>query len=252
MVRKFISKWSRERMKPNIQFDVLTLFPSFFKSPLTQSVLGRSINKGVVKVNTHNLRDFAFDQRKSVDDKPYGGGAGMVLRVDVLVNALENITTKEKGTYVISLDPKGRKFNQEFAENLAKKKSILLVCGRYEGVDARFAENWVDDIVSIGDYVLSGGEAAALVVIDSVARLQKGVLGNIKSKELDSFSRTKLNAIKIDRILDYPVYTRPEKFRGRGVPEVLLSGNHEKINLWRQKKALELTKRLRPDLITSL
>lgn len=243
---------SKQLMKPTIQLDVLTLFPSFFDSPLKQSILGRSIAKNITKVNIHNLRNYAFDRRKTVDDKSYGGGAGMVLRVDVLVNALEKLTAEGvQSPYIILLDPKGRVFNQELAEKLSKKKRILLVCGHYEGVDERFAENWADEILSIGDYILSGGEPAAIVLIDSIARLQKGVLGNIKSKESESFSRKKMSGQGTTRTLDYPVYTRPEVFKGKRVPKVLVEGDHEKINSWRKKKALEATERRRPDLLTS-
>lgn len=237
-------------MKQNIQIDILTLFSKFFDSPLKQSILGRAIFRDLVKVKTHDLRKFAFDKRGSVDDKPYGGGAGMVIRVDVLVNAVESIVSGKKTTHVVLLDPKGGKLNQKKVESLARKKQILLICGHYEGVDERFAENFVDETISIGDYILTGGEIPALVLIDSIIRLQGGILGNEKSKETESFSQKK-NTKSGERILDFPAYTRPETFRGSRVPGVLLQGNHEGIKLWREKKALELTKRNRPDLITS-
>ena len=237
-------------MKPQINFDILTLFPKFFSSPLQESILGRSIKNNIVDVKTHNLRNIAKDSRKTVDDKPYGGGEGMVLKVDVLVSALESIGFKNK-PYTILLDPKGKTFDQRKAEKLSKKKRILLVCGHYEGVDQRFAESWTDEVISVGDYVLSGGETAALVIVDSVARLISGTLGNKKSAQNESFSKSTVTGEGSKRILDFPVYTRPESFQGKKVPGVLLSGDHKKIETWRKRKSLEITRRQRPDLITS-
>ncbi len=236
-------------MRENIQIDILTLFPSFFDSPLNQSILGKAISKNLVKVGVHNLREFAFDKRGSVDDKPYGGGPGMVIRVDVLVKAVESVTSNKKNTHVVLLDPKGKQLNQKIVEKLSKKKRILLISGHYEGVDERFTENWTDEVVSIGDYILTGGEIPALVLIDAIARLQKNVLGNEKSKESESFSKNNTGNKK--RLLDYPVYTRPETFKGKKVPKVLLQGDHKKLKHWRDKKAFEITKRNRPDLIIS-
>jgi len=239
-------------MGKNTNFEILTLFPVYFESPLSQSILNRAIKDGLIKVNIFNLRDFAPPPQRTVDDKPYGGGPGMVLKVDVLVKALESIS-KEAGEkpYVILLDPKGKLYNQKIAERLSKKERILLVCGHYEGVDERFAENWADELISVGDYVLTGGEPAALILADSIARLKTGVLGNIESKELESFSKIETKAGKQVRILDFPVYTRPQIFRAKKVPNVLLSGNHEKIGNWRIQKARELTKKVRPELLTS-
>lgn len=237
-------------MKATTQFDILSLFPTFFVSPLSQSILGRSIRKGIIDVDVHNLRDFAPEPKKTVDDKPYGGGAGMVLRVDVLVNALKNISKRGEKPYVVLLDPKGKIYNQELAERFAKKRRILLVCGHYEGVDERFAKNCVDEAISVGDYILSGGEPAALIIIDSVSRLKPAALGNKASYEAESFSKVKINEGKYVRILDFPAYTRPKIFMGKKVPKVLLEGNHEKINTWRRKKALECTKKLRPSFFT--
>ena len=238
-------------MKSQIKFDVLTLFPDFFVSPLKQSILSKAIGKKIVSVTIHNIRDYSFDKRGSVDDKPFGGGAGMVLRVDVLVNALEKIKLKMDNPYVILLDPKGEVYNQDKVAEIAQKKNIILVCGHYEGVDERFAQNWANTVLSIGDYVLSGGEPAALVLIDSIARLKKGVVGNANSIKTESFMTSKLNKKNI-KLLDYPVYTRPEKFRGFKVPNILLKGDHKLTKEWRTNQALSLTKSRRPDLLTSL
>lgn len=235
-------------MSPKLKFEILTLFPKFFDSPVRTSIIGRAIKKGTIEINLRNIRDYAKDTQGTVDDKPYGGGQGMVLKVDTLVDTLEDINSSEKH-YVILLDPKGKKFNQKHAEMLSTKKRIALVCGHYEGVDQRFADNWADETLSIGDYVLSGGEAAALVLVDSITRLLPSVLGNKKSAEKDSFSETKTNEGKVARILDYPVYTRPEVFRGKKVPSVLLSGDHLKIKTWRETKSLEITKKVRSDLL---
>jgi tRNA (guanine37-N1)-methyltransferase len=235
-------------MRETTQIDVLTLFPNFFDSPIDQSILGRAISKKIVKVSVHNLRNFAFDKRGSVDDKPFGGGAGMVVRVDVLVRGVESIALNKKDTHVVLLDPKGKQLKQKIVEKLSKKKRILLVSGHYEGVDERFTKNWVDEVISIGDYILTGGEIPALVLIDSIVRLQKNVLGNKKSTEFESFSQKKGDKL---RLLDFPAYTRPEIFRGKRVPKILLQGDHKKIKHWRETKAFEITKKNRPDLITS-
>lgn len=238
-------------MKSQIKFDVLTLFPDFFISPLKQSILGKAIGKKIISVNIHNIRNYSFDDRGSVDDKPFGGGAGMVLRVDVLVNALEKIKSKMDNPYVILLDPKGEVYNQDKVGKIAKEKNIILVCGHYEGVDERFAKNWADTVLSIGDYVLSGGEPAALVLIDSIARLKKGVVGNAESIKTESFMKSKIDKQDI-KLLDYPVYTRPEKFRGFKVPDILLKGDHKLTKEWRANQSLSLTKKRRPDLLNSL
>ena len=235
-------------MKPQIKFSVLTLFPDFFVSPLKQSILNKAIERKIVSVSIHNIRKYSFDKRGSVDDKPFGGGAGMVLRVDVLVNALEKIKLKIDNPYIILLDPKGKVYNQDTAEKIGKKKNIILVCGHYEGVDERFAQNWADTVLSIGDYILSGGESAALVIIDSITRLKKGVLGNTDSIKTESFMNSKLNKKDV-KLLDYPVYTRPENFRGFRVPNILLKGDHQLTKKWRTNQSLSLTKKRRPDLL---
>lgn len=235
-------------MRPKLKFEILTLFPKFFESPVKESIIGRALKKRVIEINLRNIRDYAKNTQGTVDDNPYGGGEGMVLKIDTLVDTLEDINGGEN-FYTILLDPKGKKFNQKHAESLINKKRIALVCGHYEGVDQRFANNWADETLSIGDYVLSGGEAAALVLVDSITRLLPGTLGNKKSAEKESFSKTKTNEGKTVRILDYPVYTRPKVFRGKRVPSVLLSGDHAKIKTWRETKALELTKKVRSDLL---
>lgn len=235
-------------MIPKLRFEILSLFPKFFESPIQESIIARAIKKGIVEINLHNIRDHAKDSRGTVDDSPYGGGEGMVLKVDTLVDTLEDLNSNEE-FYVVLLDPKGKKFNQKHAEILSNKKRIVLICGHYEGVDQRFADNWADEVLSIGDYVLSGGESAALVLVDSITRLLPSVLGNKKSAEKESFSQIETIEGKSARILDYPVYTRPEVFRGKKVPSVLLSGNHAKIETWRKTKSMETTKKIRSDLL---
>ncbi|MEX0616780.1 MAG: tRNA (guanosine(37)-N1)-methyltransferase TrmD [Candidatus Woykebacteria bacterium] len=234
----------------NLTIHVLTLFPDFFKSPLSESILARAIKKGLISVQIHNLRTFGLGERKTVDDNPYGGSAGMVLRVDVLAKAAESVSSKERGgkPYVVLLDPKGKRYDQGRAEKLSKKKEVLLVCGHYEGVDQRFADYFCDEVVSVGDFVLTGGETAALVLIDSIVRLQPGVLGKKESLQSESFSLTKTEG-KNSRIFDFPTYTRPESFQGKKVPPILLSGNHAKIKQWRANKARQLTLKFRKDLV---
>lgn len=203
-------------------FDILTLFPEMFSGPFDQSIIKRAQDKKLVEINFHDLRDFAYDARGSVDDRPYGGGVGMILRIDVVARALESF----KKAHKILLDPRGEKFTQAKARELSKMKEIVLVCGRYEGVDERVREHLVDESLSIGDYVLTGGEIPAMVVVDTVTRLLPGVLEKSEATEIESFSE--------GSNLEFPQYTRPEEFNGWRVPEVLLSGNHKEINKWRQ------------------
>ena len=316
-----------------IYFNIITLFPQFFASPLQTSLLAKSQEKDIVEINLHDLRDFGIGKHKQVDDKPFGGGPGMVLRVDVLKKSLDTVkgsTLAIKGRekpHVILLDPSGDKFNQDKAIKLSKVKQIILICGHYEGVDERFkqyvdeeisigdyvlnggevaalvvvesvsrlvpgflgkaasAENesfvqsiqkgknvrlsrkrrilficghyegvderfkqYVDEEISIGDYILNGGEVAALVLIESVARLIPGFLGKAASTESESFAPSIQNGKNV-RLLDYPSYTRPENYEGEEVPKILLSGNHKEIEQWRKSKAIEKTKKVRPDLI---
>ncbi len=222
-------------------FHVLTLFPDFFSSPLKQSIIGRAIERGILKVALHNIRDYAKDKHRTVDDTPYGGGAGMVLKVEPVVDCLEAVrkkTTKEK-TLTILTTPQGVTLRQPLVERLSGYEELIILCGRYEGIDERIRA-FVDMEVSIGDYILTGGEIAALVLIDSVGRLVPGVVGEADSLKTESFS---------EGLLEYPQYTRPPEFRGMKVPEVLLSGHHEEIRKWRRKESLKRTLERRPDLL---
>jgi tRNA (guanine37-N1)-methyltransferase len=224
-----------------MRFDVLTLFPGMFTSPLRESILGRAIERELIDVRTINIRDFTFDKHHVVDDTPYGGGQGMVMKVEPIGRAIEGIKSEDPSAWTIYLTPQGKPLDQEEARTLSLKPHLILLCGRYEGVDERVRDLWVDQEISIGDYVLTGGELAAMVIIDSVARLLPGVLGSDRSAEEDSF---------FDSLLEYPQYTRPFDFRGRSVPEVLLSGNHSAISLWRRREALRRTWARRPDLLS--
>ena len=220
-----------------MQFDILTLFPEMFE-PLKQSIIKRAQENDLININLINIRDFSEDKHKKVDDTPAGGGAGMVMRVDVLYNAYKSIKQKENAK-VIYLSPKGKKLNQKKVEELSKEKQIILICGHYEGVDQRAIDLIEPEEISIGDYVLTGGEIPAMVLIDSVSRYVPGVLSNGSTFE-ESFS---------NNMLEYPQYTRPEEFMGLKIPEVLMSGNHQKVDQWRKEKSLEITKKNRPDLL---
>ena len=238
-----------------IYFNIITLFPQFFASPLQTSLLAKSQEKDIVEINLHDLRDFGIGKHKQVDDKPFGGGPGMVLRVDVLKKSLDTVkgsTLAIKGRekpHVILLDPSGDKFNQDKAIKLSKVKQIILICGHYEGVEERFKQ-YVDEEISIGDYILNGGEVASLVMIESVSRLIPGFLGKAASAENESFVQSVQKGKNV-RLLDYPSYTRPENYEGEKVPKILLSGNHREIDQWRESKAIEKTKKVRPDLINT-
>lgn len=222
-----------------LRFDVITLFPGMFTSPLQESILYKAQRKGLVRVTVHDLRRFTEDKHKTADDKPYGGGAGMVMKVEPLVKALEQVRGCDEPSTTVLLTPQGALFSQEKARQLSMCSRVVLVCGRYEGVDERVL-GFVDEELSIGDYVLSGGEIPAMVVIDAVARLIPGVVGDEASVREDSFA---------NGLLKYPQYTRPPQFRGFDVPEVLLSGDHERIRQWRRREALRKTVARRPDLI---
>jgi tRNA (guanine37-N1)-methyltransferase len=222
-----------------MRFDILTLFPEFFSSPLNQSLLGKALAKGVLSVNTYNLRDYTTDRHRTTDDSPYGGGHGMVMKVEPVVRAIEALRSDCAGARVILTTPQGVPFTQALARELSREERLIILCGRYEGVDER-VRAFVDTEVSLGDFVLTGGEIAALALIDSVGRLVPGVLGEPGSIEHDSFS---------DGLLEYPQYTRPEEFRGQMVPAVLLSGNHAEIERWRRNESLKRTAERRPDLI---
>jgi len=223
-----------------MRFDILTLFPNMFSSPLRESILGKAIEKGLIQIRTINIRDFALDKHQVVDDTPYGGGQGMVMKVEPIARAIEWVKSQNPSAWTIYLTPQGKQFNQEVALDLSSRSHLIILCGRYEGVDERVKKFFVDEEISIGDYVLTGGELAAMVVIDAVSRLLPGVLGSDRSAAEDSF---------FNFLLEYPQYTRPFNFRGSCVPEVLLSGNHSAISLWRRKEALRRTLVRRPDLL---
>lgn len=219
-----------------MKFDVLTLFPESFE-PIKQSILGRALEKNLISLNLINIRDFSKDKHKKVDDTPYGGGAGMVIRPDVVYDAYKSI--KDGNAKVIYMSPQGNVLNQKKVESLSKEKHLILLCGHYEGIDQRVIDEIVDEEISIGDYVLTGGEIPAMVLIDSVSRYVEGVLTKESIKE-ESFS---------NNLLEYPQYTRPETFLDKKVPEVLLSGHHENIRKWREEQALKNTYQKRPDLL---
>jgi len=213
-----------------------------FESPLSESIVNRAVNAGHVKVELTNIRDFAPGRHKQADDRPYGGGSGMVLMPGPIAAAIECVLKGNEGDSrrVVLLSPQGRRFDQAKATEFAGLDRLVLICGRYEGVDERIREHYTDEDISIGDYILTGGELAAMVIIDAVTRLIPGVLGDSGSLHEESFSR---------ETLEYPQYTRPVDFKGHGVPEVLLSGHHEKIKLWRKKESLKRTLMRRPDLL---
>ena len=227
-----------------MRFVVVTIFPEFFPSPLAVGLLGKAVENGLVQVDTIQLRDFTHDRHQTVDDTSFGGGPGMVMRVEPLVEALEHVKATSPVARTVLLSPRGRKFDQACAREYAGYGSICLVCGRYEGVDERLVEGgFVDEELSIGDFVLNGGEVAALAVIECCSRLVPGVVGKEESVVRDSFS---------DGLLDHPHYTRPREFRGQSVPEVLLSGNHAEIEKWRRRQSLLATAARRPDLMERL
>jgi len=226
-----------------MRIDILTLFPQMYDSPLSHSILKRAQEKKIVQINITNIRDFSTDPHKKVDDTPYGGGPGMVMMPGPVFDCSEYVEklSPEKPKTIL-LTPQGRTLNQQIASQLSKEKRLILITGRYEGFDERIRTGLNAEQLSIGDYVLSGGELPAMVLIDAVVRLLPGALGDEDSKNDDSFSRG---------MLEYPHYTRPEIFRGMKVPDVLLSGNHAEIQRWRMKKALERTQKLRPDLLNN-
>ncbi len=222
-----------------MRFDVLTLFPEMFEI-MNSSILGRAIQNKLINLNLINFREFSKDKQKHVDDTPYGGGAGMVIKPEPIYDAYTSIVKELKyKPKVIYMSPRGKVFTQQMAKDLSKEKHLIILCGHYEGVDERVIEEIVDEEISIGDYVLTGGELPAMVVIDAISRNVEGVLKD-ESVEDESFS---------DGLLEYPQYTRPEIFLGRKVPEVLLSGHHANIEKWRLEKSIEITKNRRPDLI---
>ncbi len=223
-----------------MKIDILTLFPKMFKGPFDESILRRARDKGLVEINIHDLRAWGLDVRRTVDDRPYGGGVGMILRVDIIEKAVSELKKGSQSTKVILLDATGKKFTQGMARELSQAERLILIAGHYEGFDHRVHEHLVDEIISIGDYILTGGEIPVMVVTDAVVRLLPGVLEKEEATSLESFS---------EKLLEYPQYTRPEEYRGWKVPEVLLSGNHKEIEKWRKEMAIKKTKKVRPDLL---
>ena len=221
-------------------FYVLTLFPEMIDAALSHSIIGRAVNEGIINVEAVNIRDFSKDKHRHVDDYPYGGGAGMVMQPQPIYDAYKSIEEKAGKARVIYMSPQGKRFNQKIAEELSKEESIIVLCGHYEGVDERIIEEIVTDEISIGDFVLTGGELAAAAIIDAVSRLVPGVLNKEESHEIESFS---------DGLLEYPQYTRPPVFMGREVPEVLLSGHHANIDKWRREQSIIRTYQKRPDML---
>ena len=222
-----------------MKFDVLTLFPEMFEQ-LKCSIIGRAVENNLIDINLINIRDFSQDKHKHVDDTPYGGGAGMLIKPDVVYDAYNSVKTEN--AKVIYLSPKGKLLNQQIAKNLAKEKHLILLCGHYEGIDQRVLDEIVDEEISIGDYVLTGGELPAMVLIDTVSRYVDGVLSEDSTVE-ESFSDENQN------LLEYPAYTRPLEFRGKKVPDVLTSGNHQEIEKWRKEQSLIITYKNRPELL---
>ena len=223
-----------------MRFDIITIFPEIFREVFEFGIIRRAVEAGLVGIKIHDLRDYTYDRHRQVDDRPFGGGAGMVMKPEPLFRAVEAITHGAGDSAKVLLSPQGRLFNQRVAEEFSRRERVVLICGRYEGVDERVVQSLVTDEVSIGDYVLSGGEIPAMVVVDAVTRLIPGALGCGESAEQDSFA---------DGLLDYPHYTRPAEYRGMKAPDVLLSGNHAEIERWRRRKALQKTRDRRPDLL---
>ena len=223
-----------------MHFDIFTLFPDMFSGPFSESILKRAQERGLLSIALHNIRDATTDKHHVVDDYPYGGGAGMVMKPEPIFTAVEAV---HEGGPIILLTPQGRLFNQQIARELAQEPRVTLICGHYEGIDERVLEHLVTDELSIGDYVLTGGELAAMIVVDATSRLIPGVLGGDESTLEESHS---------GNLLEYPHYTRPPEFRGWNVPDVLLSGNHAEIAKWRRKESLRRTKKRRPDLFAKL
>ena len=224
-----------------MKIDILTLFPDMFRGPFDESIIKRAQNKGFVEINIHNIRDWATDKHKTVDDRPFGGGIGMIMKVDVLDRAIQNLHSGKTKTKVILLDAGGRKLTQKEAKKLSRIKHLILIAGHYEGVDSRVHEKIADEVISIGDYILTGGELPAMVLADAIVRLLPKVLEKPSATAFESFSPSAL--------LEYPQYTRPESYKGWNVPKILLSGNHKEIEKWRLNKSIKKTKERRPDLL---
>lgn len=226
-----------------IRFDVLSIFPEMFSSPLNFSLLKKAQEKGLINICLHNIRQWAFDKHRMTDDSPFGGGCGMVMKVEPVERAVSEIKSQGSKSLVILMTPQGELLNHKIAMDLAAEEQIIIICGRYEGVDERIRTHLVDREISIGDFILTGGELSALVLIDVVSRLVPGVLGNAESSCNESFS---------NGLLEYPQYTRPANYKGWSVPEVLISGNHAEIEAWRRRESLRRTSRRRPDLLKKI
>lgn len=237
-----------------MQFDILTLFPNMFSEVFDCSIIKRALEKKLIKINLVNLRDFTTDKHRTVDDRPFGGGPGMILRIEPIDRALNCLKKKKPTGRVILLTPQGALFKQEIAQKLSRHKKLILICGHYEGIDERVAEELVDESLSIGDYVLTGGELPAMVVVDAVTRLLPGVLSKKEATQNESFqsypnSCKALGKAASPQLLEAPQYTRPATYKKCKTPKILLSGDHQKISTWRQNKAFEKTRKLRPDLL---
>jgi tRNA (guanine37-N1)-methyltransferase len=226
-----------------MNFDILTLFPGMFSGPFDESIISRAREKQLIDIEIHNIREWAGGKHQVTDDAPYGGGAGMVMKVEPLAACIESVKAIRPDSKVVLTSPRGRRLTHQVATELAGLNGLIIVCGRYEGIDERVRTLCIQDDISIGDFVLSGGEIAAMAIVDAVTRLIPEVLGNNESADGDSFC---------DGLLEFPHYTRPPEFRGLSVPEVLLSGNHELIRKWRRYKSLQSTSLLRPDLMTDI
>lgn len=231
--------------------NILTLFPEMFRGPFDQSIIKRAQDRKLVQIKTHDLRKWTIDKHGTVDDKPYGGGAGMLMMVEPIYRAITDLKSKVQNltSKVILLDPGGQPFNQLKAQELSKMEHLILIAGHYEGVDARVKEHLIDEEISIGDYVLTGGELPAMVIVDTVVRLIPGVLEKSTATQIESFSPLEIGNWKLENSLEYPQYTRPENFKGWKVPKVLLGGNHKEIEKWRKEQSLEHTQKHRPDLL---
>ncbi|MDO9069213.1 MAG: tRNA (guanosine(37)-N1)-methyltransferase TrmD [Deltaproteobacteria bacterium] len=226
-----------------MKFDILTLFPGMFVGPFDESIISRARDKQLIDISLHNIREWAVDRHQTADDAPYGGGAGMVMKPEPLSAAICAVKKLEPKSTVVLTSPQGRLLTHEVASELAGKEGLIIICGRYEGIDERIRTLYAEDDISLGDFVLSGGEIVAMAIVDAITRLIPGVLGSSESAKTDSFG---------DGLLEYPHYTRPPEFDGLTVPEALLSGNHELIRKWRRKESLRKTRALRPDLFSKM
>lgn len=226
-----------------MKFDILTLFPGMFSGPFDESIIKRAKDKQLIDISLHNIRDYAINRHQTADDAPYGGGSGMVMKAEPISLCIESVKSNRPGSTVVLTSPQGRQLTHCVASELAQKRGLIIVCGRYEGIDERIRTLYAEDDISLGDFVLSGGEIAAMAIVDATTRLIPGVLGSSESAEFDSFG---------DGLLEYPHYTRPPSFMGLSVPETLLSGNHELIRKWRRKESLRKTHKLRPDLLRGI